>query len=73
MAVTPPLALRKPMDVRESPILAIVHLFSLITAHVNVVPENSVSIDASTILILHNHEKIKQEKNQTIIQIYIYI
>jgi len=48
MAVTPPLALRKPIDVRESPILAIVILLSRITPHVKVVPEKSVSIDAST-------------------------
>lgn len=34
-------------DVRESPTLQSIHLLSRITAHVNVVPEKSVSIDDS--------------------------
>ena len=39
-----PEELRYARDTRESPILAIVHLFPLITAHTKVVPEKSVSI-----------------------------
>lgn len=43
--MTPPVAaLRNAIVDRESPILAHVHWLFLITAHVNVVPEKSVSM-----------------------------
>lgn len=45
--MTPPLLLRKPRDVRESPMLQSVQLLFLIIAHVKVVPEKSVSMDDS--------------------------
>jgi hypothetical protein len=46
-AVIPPWALRYPSEVRESPMLAMMQLLSLIIAHVNVVPEKSVSTEDS--------------------------
>lgn len=49
-AVTPPDSFLYANDVLESPTLAKTHLLSRMTAHVKVVPEKSVSMDASAIL-----------------------
>lgn len=46
----PPAELRNPIDVRESPILHKVHLLLRMIAQVKVVPEKSVSIEASAIV-----------------------
>ena len=42
--MTPPAGFRNPNDVLESPMFARVHKLFRITAQVNVVPENSVSM-----------------------------
>lgn len=47
-AVTPPAAFLNPNDDLESPMFARVHKLFRITAQVNVVPENSVSIPVSS-------------------------